>query len=62
MTAEHDTKRIVRQWNREIEDDNRRLAARADEGPWRAVVWTALWVSWLLLLGGLVSLFRPLHG
>jgi hypothetical protein len=61
VTAEHDTKRIIRQWNREIEEDSRRLAARAEPGPWRAVVWTALWVSWLLLLGALVSLIR-LHG
>ena len=59
---EHDTKRIVRQWNREIEDETRRLAERAkDEGRWRLVVWTGLWVLWLGLLLGLVSLIRPLH-
>ena len=61
MTVEHDTKHIIRQWKREIEDDDRRLAARAEPGPWRAVVWTALWVAWLLLLGALISLVR-LHG
>jgi hypothetical protein len=60
--TEHDTKRIVRQWNREIEDETRRLAQRAkDDGPWKLVVWTGLWFLWLGLLLGLVSLIRPLH-
>ena len=60
--SEHDTKRIVRQWNREIEEETRRLAERAkDDGPWKLVVWTGLWVLWLGLLFGLVSLIRPLH-
>ena len=62
MTVEHDSKRIVRQWNREIDAENRRLAALSDKGPWRSVVWTALWVLWLLLLGAVLSLVRPLHG
>ena len=48
MTAEHDSKRIVRQWNREIEDDARRRTQRErDRGPWRAVVWGILWLLWL---------------
>jgi len=60
--SEHDTKRIVRQWNREIEEETRRLANRAkDEGPWKLVVWTGLWFLWLGVLLGLVSLIRPLH-
>lgn len=61
MTAEHDSKRIVRQWNREIEADDRRLASGRVDGPWRRVIWTALWLGWLLVLGGVVSLIRP-HG
>jgi hypothetical protein len=60
--SEHDTKRIVRQWNREIEEETRRLSQRAkDDGPWKLVVWTGLWFLWLGLLLGLVSLIRPLH-
>jgi hypothetical protein len=61
VTAEDDRKRIVRQWNREIEDETRRLDVRPDEGPWRKIVWAALWLGWLLLLGALLSLVR-LHG
>ena len=60
--SEHDTKRIVRQWNREIEEETRRLANRAKgEGPWKLVVWTGLWFLWLGVLLALVSLIRPLH-
>jgi hypothetical protein len=60
--AERETKHIIRQWNREIEDETRRLAARAKgEGPWRAVVWGALWVSWLGALLALISLTKQLH-
>ena len=61
MSAEHDSKRIVRQWNREIEADDRRRTERGDEGPWRAVVLGALWLLWLLAIGALVSIVR-LHG
>jgi hypothetical protein len=60
--TERDTKRIIRQWNREIEDETRRLAERAkDEGRWRLVVWTGLWFLWLGVLLGLIGLIRPLH-
>ena len=60
--SEHDTKRIVRQWNREIEEETRRLAERGkDEGPWKLVVWAGLWFLWLGLLLGLIGLIRPLH-
>lgn len=62
MAAERDSKGIVRQWNREIEADDRRLSTAADRGPWRRVAWTVLWLFWLLLLGALLSLLRPLHG
>jgi hypothetical protein len=59
--VEPDTKHIIRQWNREIEDETRRLAARKGEGPWRAVVWGGLWLLWLGVLLGLIGLLRPLH-
>src|ERR1044071_8551355 len=50
------------QWNREIEDETRRLAARGkDSGPWRAVVWGAIWVLWLGTLVALVVLLKPWH-
>lgn len=59
IVTERDSERIVRQWNREIEDEARRAEARerANNGPWKAVTWTALWVVWL---GLLVALFVPI--
>jgi hypothetical protein len=59
--VEPDTKHIIRQWNREIEDETRRLAARKGEGAWRAVVWGGLWLLWLGVVLGLIGLLRPLH-
>ena len=51
-----DSKRIIRQWDREIEDEIRRDAARnAQSGWWRAVAWAALWVLWLALLAALIA-------
>ena len=59
---EPDTKHIIRQWNREIEDEARRHAARAkDNGSWRALVWGGLWLLWLGVLLGLIGLLKPLH-
>jgi hypothetical protein len=59
--TEHDSKRIVRQWDREIEDEIRREAARnAAGGPWKAVVWGALWVLWLVSLAALIAHTRAL--
>ena len=58
--AERDSKRIIRQWDREIEDETRRRAARG-KGPWRAIVWGGLWLLWLGVVLGLVGLFKPLH-
>jgi hypothetical protein len=46
--VERDSKRIVREWNREIEADMRRLAARQDDGRWKIVVWVVLEVIWLV--------------
>jgi hypothetical protein len=54
--AHHDSKNIIRQWEREIDDEVRLEAARnADGGPWKAVVWGALWVLWLALLASLIA-------
>jgi len=58
---EQDSKRIVREWNREIEADMRRLAARRDEGRWKFVVWVVLEVMWLAGLVVVVGLFTRLH-
>ena len=57
---ERDSKRILRQWDREIEDETRRLP-RGERGPWRIVVWVALWCLWLALLVAIAGLIRPLH-
>jgi hypothetical protein len=57
VVTDHHTKHIIRQWDREIEDEIRRREAalnRAD-GPWRSVVWGALWLLWLGLLIALLS-------
>ena len=57
----HDSERIARQWNREIEDEIRREAARnAGDGRWKSVTWAALWVFWLVLLAALVGHIRSL--
>ena len=55
---EPDSKRIVREWNREIEDEIRRRAARRDDGPWRIVVWVALAVLWFVVLFAVLVLFE----
>ena len=56
-----DSKRIARQWDREIEDEIRREAARQDAGfPWKAVTWAGLWVLWLALLVALVGHIKSL--
>jgi hypothetical protein len=60
--AEGDSKRIIRQWNREIEDDLRRDAARdAQSGAWKAVSWAALWLLWLLALVGFLGHLKGLR-
>ena len=54
--AQGDSKRIIRQWEREIEDELRLDAARnAIRRPWTAVVWGALWMLWLALLVSLIT-------
>ena len=58
---ERDRKRIIRQWDREIEDELRREAARVRAGgPWKAVTWTAMWMLWLLLLAALIGHVKSL--
>jgi hypothetical protein len=52
---------IARQWDREIEDESRRLAGARDEGPWRNVVWGVLWLLWIGFLALAFVLIRPLH-
>ena len=52
----HDSKRIVREWNREIAAEDQRLAAARQDGWGKIVVWTVLEVMWLAV-PGLVS--RP---
>ncbi|HWZ67097.1 MAG TPA: hypothetical protein VNW89_04665 [Stellaceae bacterium] len=55
---EPDSKRIVREWNREIEDEIRRRDARRDDGPWKIIVWVALEVLWFVALFAVFGLFE----
>ncbi len=51
-----DSKRIIRQWDREIDDEIRRDASHNVAGSaWKAVAWGALWVLWLVLLATLIA-------
>ena len=60
--SERDTRRIIRQWDREIEDEIRRRAAREPRrGPWRAVAWAALWMLWLGFLAALLASVKGLR-
>jgi hypothetical protein len=53
---QHDSKRIIRQWDREIEDEIRREAARNAAGSrWKGVVWGVLWVLWLVSVAALIA-------
>ncbi|MGE0260787.1 MAG: hypothetical protein AB7H71_13100 [Alphaproteobacteria bacterium] len=61
-TSEGEPKDIVRRWNREIEAEIRREAARRDEaGPWKAIAWAALWLVWLVLLVLLLVFLKKLY-
>ena len=60
--TERDSKRIARQWNREIEEEIRRKAAGDQvDGPWKGVVWGALWLLWLALLVALIAHIKALQ-
>ncbi|MGA7261796.1 MAG: hypothetical protein WA709_15155 [Stellaceae bacterium] len=58
---ERDSKRIAREWNREIEAEMRRLAAGQDDGKWKIVVWTVLELVWLVAVFAVLGLFSRLH-
>jgi len=57
---EHDSKRIVREWNREIEVEDRHLAARQD-GWGKIVVWTVLELMWLVAVVAVLGLVSRLY-
>jgi len=62
IVSERDTRTIIRQWEREIDAELRREAAREQEdGRWKAVVWGALWCLWLGLLFGVIATIKSLH-
>jgi len=56
-----DPKRMVREWNREIEAEMRRRDARQEDGPWKIVVWVALAVLWFVALFAVLALFERLQ-
>ena len=58
---ESDPKRIVREWNREIQAEMRRRAARQKDGPWKIVVWVVLAVLWFVALFVVLALFERLQ-
>jgi hypothetical protein len=55
---EPDSKRIVREWNREIEEEIRRREAQRDDGPWKIIVWMVLGVLWFIALFAVLGLFE----
>jgi len=57
---EADAKRVVREWNREIEAEIRREVPQHD-GPWKIVVWIALEVLWLVVLLAVLGVFNRAH-
>jgi hypothetical protein len=59
---ERDSKRIIRQWDREIEDQIRRERRRdTDDRRWKAVGWGAIWLLWLGVLIALVDHLKALR-
>jgi hypothetical protein len=55
------SKRIVQEWNREIEAEIRRLAAQRDDGWGRVVVWTLLELAWLVAIFAVLGVLSRLH-
>jgi len=53
-------KRVVREWNREIEAEVRREVPQ-DGGPWKIVVWVALEVLWLVTLLVVLGVVNRAH-
>ena len=58
---ESDPKRVVQEWNREIEAEMRRRSARGEDGPWKVVVWVALAVVWFGVVFAAIGLFERLQ-
>jgi hypothetical protein len=58
---ERDSRRIVREWNREIEADIRRRAAQRDKGWGRVVIWTVMELVWLVAVFAVLGVFSRLH-
>jgi hypothetical protein len=58
---ERDSKRIVREWNREIETEMRRLAAGQNDRWGKVVVWTVLELIWLIAVFMVLGLFVRAH-
>jgi hypothetical protein len=58
---ESDPKRLVREWNREIEAEMRRRNAQQENGPWKIVVWAALAMLWFVALFAVIGLFERLQ-
>ena len=56
---ERDSKRIIRQWDREIEDEIRRETHR--DGRWKLVGWGAIWLLWLVVLVAVVGHLKALR-
>jgi hypothetical protein len=55
------SKRIAQEWNREIEAETRRLAARRDEGWGRVVVLSVLELVWLVVVFAVLGVFSRLY-
>jgi hypothetical protein len=55
------SKRIAQEWNREIEAETRRLAARQEEGWGRIVVLTVLELVWLVVVFAVLGVFSRLY-
>ena len=58
---ERESRRIAREWNREIEAEIRRLTARQQEGWGRVVVWAVLELVWLMAVFVVLGVFSRLH-
>jgi len=58
---ESDPKRLVREWNREIEAEMRRRNPQQENGPWKIVVWAALAMLWFVALFAVIGLFERLQ-
>ena len=56
-----DPEQFVRQWNREIEAEARRLAGSAQQGRWKLVIWVTLEILWCALLVALVLWLKRLE-